>query len=219
MADQPKSDRYFDVMSYHLERIPKNEQEEVLTEGYLLALEGRASKVYAVLFGGEGMLSNQLGGALEHDLAKIRKHYEVNKVDYETLDSMVKNEAAKLGKQKCLAEKDVAMKGLLWSTRTLNFICTLIEKILEAGGDTVRCARDTYAETLAPYHGWMGSTTFNGALGWIADEEKLLELFEYPTKEEFRTSGQEFVSHLRPLIKQNFEILDKYDVHFTYKVL
>mmetsp|Transcript_12610 Transcript_12610/g.14464 ORF Transcript_12610/g.14464 Transcript_12610/m.14464 type:complete len:220 (-) Transcript_12610:66-725(-) len=219
MADGPATDRYFDVLDFHLKKLEKDDKGDFVTESYLVVLENRASKIYEILFGGEGVLSGQLGGALEHDLAKIRKHWEQNKTDYVTLDSMVQKEVEKLGKEQCLAVKDVAMKGLLWSTRTLNFICTFLEKVLafpDKGG--IACAKETYAETLQPFHGWIGSTTFSGALSWVQDDN-LADKFKYDSKEEMAKVLKSCCEQLRPLIEHNFAILDKYDVHFTYKVL
>mmetsp|Transcript_11838 Transcript_11838/g.13466 ORF Transcript_11838/g.13466 Transcript_11838/m.13466 type:complete len:236 (-) Transcript_11838:232-939(-) len=214
-----KDEKYFDVMAFHLENIPRNENNEITTEGLINCLEGRVAAIYPILFGGKGVLSKQLGADLDGNVAKIKRHYLSHSQEYGTIDQMVQAEVSREGVKKLLKHKDVAVKGVLWLTRTLNFLCTFCEKIIERGGDARKVAKETYAETLKPYHGWIGTTTFGSALSFVSDERKLMKTFGYAAWEEFEASAIRFAQLIRPIIDENFAVLIKHDVHFTYKVM
>lgn len=216
---QPQQ-RWMQEMTERLEAIKFTEEKQIYTESFIACFKSHTAKLYGIIFGGEGMISSQLGGDLENNITKINRHYEANKEKYVTLERMVMTELETKGKEALLAEKDVAVKGVLWLTRTLNFICTLLEKLCEAKGtDAATCAQQTYSETLEPYHGWFGRTTFSSTLGWITDTEKLLQLFGFSSEEEFKQVAIQLTTKLRPFISHNFALLDKYDVHFKYKVM
>ena len=200
--------------------IERVDNDEVETETFLQCFEGHASKIYPVVFGGEGMLSGQLSGDLDNNLDKIRRHFEANRQTYTTLEQLVSQEVAKKGKDALLSEKDVAVKGLLWLTRTLDFICTLIEKLASRNDKTPAVlAQETYSATLEKYHGWMGRTAFSSALTWMTDIDNLLELFGFSNEADFKIAAEELTTKLRPYVTENYALLDKYDVHFQYKVM
>lgn len=210
--------QWLQVMSGRIDTIKVGDNGEIDIESFLDAMEGNVSRAYVVVFGGEGLIQGQLTGDLENNLKKVRRHFEKNK-ENTTFDKLAEFEVKTYGKAHLLATKDVGVKGILWLTRTLNFITTLVEGLVNHNGKhPTEVAKETYAKTLQPFHGFLASTTFSTALGWTSDSETLLKLFGFKSEEEFKKEALIFLTKMKPLIEKNFAVLDKYDVHFTYKV-
>eukprot|EP00924_Labyrinthula_sp_SR-Ha-C_P003122 snap_masked-scaffold_50-processed-gene-1.68-mRNA-1 protein AED:1.00 eAED:1.00 QI:0/-1/0/0/-1/1/1/0/217 len=209
---------WLQTMSSRIDAITKNEN-QTNTESFINCFETYGPQIYPLLFG-EGMICTQLGGDMDNNIQKIKRHFLEHKTEYITIEEMVKTEVQVNGKDKLYNEKDVAVKGVLWLNRTLDFICTMLEKLVNRGEKTtLDIVQETYEVTLKPFHGWIAGGVFSSALGWVSDIETLLKQFGFASEEEFKTAAKELTKKLRPIVKENYDILDKYDVHFKYSVM
>lgn len=208
---------WFETMSSKLDSVAiHNNKIDIKT--FLNSMDGNLAEAYKILFGGEGIIQSQLAGDLNNNLSKIRRHYETSPEKHD-FESLIAYEVEKYGLDKILAEKEFGAKGVLWLSRTINFITTLLENLIKRGSQLPSdIAVVSYNETLKPYHGFIASTTFSAALRWMTDMETLLKQFKLPSEAEFKRQASIFVTKMRPLITHLFAILDKQQVNFQYKV-
>ncbi|KAL0108024.1 hypothetical protein PUN28_014945 [Cardiocondyla obscurior] len=97
---------------------------------------------------------------MQGNIDKLTARYSTDKVANSTLQDMVLLEKS--------TEKDlVAVDALMWLRRALHLILLFFDKIIEshkagdATQDLVAFLRESYKETLEPYHGWMAQQLFN----------------------------------------------------------
>mmetsp|Transcript_43498 Transcript_43498/g.85012 ORF Transcript_43498/g.85012 Transcript_43498/m.85012 type:complete len:200 (-) Transcript_43498:316-915(-) len=76
-----------------------------------------------------------------------------------TLQALI-NAEKKAGKEK---DKASAAIALLWFKRAMEFVFTMLKKVSE-GIDGTKAAKESYAETLSKYHGFMVKKTFDMGL-------------------------------------------------------
>jgi len=123
------------------------------------------------------------------NIKKIYLKYTSSPETFTSLQSMVAHEI-KLGQCRMSSSATIA---ILWLTRTLDFIRSLMEEFLKGSEDMLMIVNDSYTRTLRDFHGWVIRSAFAMAVRSVPSKQ---ELFHLLAVEESDTSQPMFTKSL-----------------------
>lgn len=189
--------------------------ENIEVAAFLACFEERAARVYDILFG--GMSGRQLKSDLEGNINHIKNGNTA--APAATLNDLIAARIAAVGLKKVKKESSGPVLGLLWFTRGVNFICTLIEKIASDDSQTPSAhASATYKEVLKPYHGWLTSKFCGTMMGSCPSKDSIMQKFGYATWDEAKVAMANYVAVMRPVVQSLLATLEANQANFPDKV-
>ena len=85
------------------------------------------------------------------NITKIRLKYETNKLDFTTLQSIIRYEQ----KTHTTNVANSATDAIMWLKRGLSFVAQFLQNVVDGQNDLTQALQDAYTATLAKHHGWV----------------------------------------------------------------
>jgi len=147
------------------------------------------------------------------NIERLHKRFITSAAEYETLYKIIESEVEKNDH----TDNSSCTKGLLWLKRAMQFLVELL-RILHAdkNASVSTAANAAYEKVLQPYHGWLTSGVFWGALKLVPTRESLFQkLGESSSLEEDMGS---FVSQFDAVLSKIHTYMDSNGLNFPDKV-
>ena len=139
----------------------------------LLAAES-LSRLYDVMFPQGGRIPALLKSDHLGHVDATRRIHQNNAICYSTVEGLMLGEIRSAGGvERLRGDWAYGTVNLLWIFRTSSFVLVFLEKLCDSGSAPYACARESYAETISPYHTWVMSVALRVALGLVPSRDTL----------------------------------------------
>ncbi|QDZ23818.1 glycolipid transfer protein [Chloropicon primus] len=144
---------------------------------------------------------------------RIHKRFVTSAEEYENIYAILEGEVQRneqTGNSSCT-------KGLLWLKRAMQFLVELLHILHQDKSSSVSdAANAAYEKVLQPYHGWITSGVFWGALKLVPSRETLYaNLGQSATLEEDMGS---FIAQFGAVLSKVHDYMDSHGLNFPDKV-
>ncbi|CAI0396001.1 unnamed protein product [Linum tenue] len=144
-----------------------------------------------------------------HNIQRLEAQFDVDPSLYSNLVEILKKES----KEGSSRKRDSCSKALLWLTRSLDFMCSLLQKLAkDLNQDMEQAVEECYNTSLKLWHGWISSAAFKVALKLVPDNTTFVGLLkpkDEANDEILKEDMQALISLLVPILQ---------DIHATLRL-
>uniref|UniRef100_A0A0E0AJ75 Glycolipid transfer protein domain-containing protein n=1 Tax=Oryza glumipatula TaxID=40148 RepID=A0A0E0AJ75_9ORYZ len=162
------------------------------------------------------IVKNDIGG----NITRLETKYASDPSKYEQLHSMVKVEI----RSKTAKSSSSCTNGLLWLTRTMDFLVALFHNLVQhPDWQMSQACSDAYSKTLKKWHGWLASSSFSEyltipefqvAIKLAPDRKKFMEIIS--GSGDINADIEKFCATFSPLLAENHRFLVAVYNRFVY---
>ncbi|KAK9281466.1 hypothetical protein L1049_004369 [Liquidambar formosana] len=175
----------------------KNEEGEVLTKPFLDACK-HILPVIDQFGAAMALVKSDIGS----NLSRLESKYLSNPSEFKHLYSIVQAEV----EAKTAKASSSCTSGLLWLTRTLDFLVELFHILLEHSEWTMsQACSESYSKTLKKWHGWLTSSSFTVGMKLVPDRKKVMDVLGGTG--DLNSDIERFCTSLCPFLEENHRFL------------
>ncbi|XP_061348154.1 glycolipid transfer protein 2 isoform X1 [Gastrolobium bilobum] len=148
---------------------------------------------------------------VQQNIKRLEVMYESNTSLNSNLVEILKSEASKGNARKRCS----CSKAFVWLTRSLDFSSALLQTLAKDPQKNMeQVVQESYAATLAPWHGWISSAAFRVALKLVPDSKTFVDLLREKDEncDTLNEKMQILVSLLVPFLEDIHCILKVYNL-------
>ncbi|CAL1412709.1 unnamed protein product [Linum trigynum] len=110
-----------------------------------------------------------------HNIQRLESQFDVDPSLYSNLIEILKKESNEGSSRK----RNSCSKALLWLTRSLDFMCGLLQNLVkDLSKDMEQVVEECYSTSLKPWHGWISSAAFKVALKLVPNRKTFISLLK-----------------------------------------
>ncbi|KAE9608915.1 hypothetical protein Lal_00020385 [Lupinus albus] len=148
---------------------------------------------------------------VHQNIKRLESMHETNSSMNSNLVEILKSEASKGN----MGKRCSCSKAFVWLTRSLDFTAALLHRLAK---DPIKnmeqVVEESYASTLAPFHGWISSAAFHVALKLVPDSKTFMDLLREKDEnyDTLKDKMQIMVSLLVPFLEDIHCIIEAYNL-------
>ncbi|KAJ8433364.1 hypothetical protein Cgig2_020444 [Carnegiea gigantea] len=144
------------------------------------------------------LVKSDVGG----NISRLENKYNSDPTKFKCLYSMVQVEVD----AKTATGSSSCTNGLLWLTRTMDFLTGLFRNLVDHPEWTMsQACSDSYTKSLKPWHGWLASSSFSVATKLAPDRKKFLEVLG--GADAIKADLEKFLAIFTPILQENHKFL------------
>ncbi|KAK4482470.1 hypothetical protein RD792_009628 [Penstemon davidsonii] len=144
------------------------------------------------------VVKNDING----NITRMENKYNSNTSRYNYLYSFVQAEV----ETKTAKSSSSCTNGLLWLTRTMDFLVELFRNLVEHQDWSMsQVCSDSYSKTLKKWHGWLASSSFTVANNFAPERKKFMEVLG--SRGDIYDDMQKFCTNFSPILAEIHKFL------------